>query len=132
MSGARILIVEDERIVQLDLQQRLKRMGHTVVAATATGEDAVAKAAECMPDVVIMDVHLQGSMDGIEAARRIRANHGTPIVYVTAYATSLGNGAQDIFGPCLSKPFSERELSAAIIQSIGGRDTRAAQSLGPQ
>lgn len=118
--SARILIVEDESIVQLDLQRRLERMGYTVVGAASAGEEAVAKSVELKPDLVLMDVRLSGPMDGIEAARQIRATQGTPIVYVTAYATALEDAQpQDVFGPCVSKPFRTTELQSAIARTLG-------------
>jgi CheY-like chemotaxis protein len=117
--NARILIVEDESIVQLDLQRRLQRMGHDVVGMASRGEEAIAKAVELKPDLVIMDVRLEGSMDGIEAARRIRAEQRTPILYVTAYASTLADAqSQDVFGPCVSKPFRTTELQSAIDRSL--------------
>jgi CheY-like chemotaxis protein len=76
----RILIVEDESIVRLDLQQRLERMGHTVVGLASEGEEAVAKAVELKPDLILMDVRLEGEMDGIEAAGRIRERQATPVI----------------------------------------------------
>jgi two-component system, cell cycle sensor histidine kinase and response regulator CckA len=121
VTSARILIVEDERIVQLDLQQRLKRMGHTVVGITARGDEAIARARELKPDLVLMDVRLDGDMDGIQAARHIRGELGTPVVYVTAYATALQDASpQDVIGPCLSKPFSTTELKATIAKTLAG------------
>jgi len=123
---ARILIVEDESIVQLDLQRRLQRMGHNVVGMASRGEDAIAKAVELKPDLVIMDVRLEGSMDGIEAARRIRAEQATPIVYVTAYASTLDEAStQDVFGPCVSKPFRTTELQSAIDRTLAVSGTMA-------
>jgi CheY-like chemotaxis protein len=116
---ARILIVEDESIVQLDLHRRLERMGHSVVGMASRGEEAVAKAVELKPDLVIMDVRLDGSMDGIEAARRIRAEQETPIVYVTAYASRFEEDAtQELLGLCVSKPFRTTELQSAIAQTL--------------
>jgi two-component system, cell cycle sensor histidine kinase and response regulator CckA len=116
---ARILIVEDESIVQLDLQSRLQRMGHSVVGMASRGEEAIAKAVELKPDLVLMDIRLDGPMDGIEAARRIRAQQGTPVVYVTAYAAMFDEAAQqDVFGPCVSKPFRTTELEAAITRTL--------------
>ena len=116
---ARVLIVEDESIVQLDLQSRLKRLGHSVVGIASRGEEAIAKALELKPDLVLMDIRLEGHMDGIEAARRIRAEQGTPIVYVTAYASMFDQaGQQDVFGPCVSKPFRTTELEAAITRTL--------------
>ncbi len=119
--AARILIVEDESIVQLDLQRRLQRMGHNVVGMVSKGEEAIAKAVELKPDLVIMDVRLDGSMDGIEAARRIRGEQGTPVVYVTAYAAVFEDAAQqDVFGPCVSKPFRKTELETVITRILAG------------
>jgi CheY-like chemotaxis protein len=115
---ARILIVEDETIVQLDLQRRLERLGHTVVGMAARGEEAVAKALELKPDLVLMDVRLDGPMDGIEAAKRIRATQQTPVVYVTAYIATIKDAKQDVFGPCVTKPFQTSELQAVISRTL--------------
>src|SRR5215217_7190382 len=72
--SARILVVEDESIVQLDLQSRLRRLGHSVVGFASRGEEAIAKAVDLVPDLVLMDVHLQGPMDGMEAAPEFGLN----------------------------------------------------------
>ena len=69
---ARILIVEDERIVALDLQRRLARYGYDVVGVASSGDEAVHKALSSSPDLILMDVQLQGVPDGIEASTRIR------------------------------------------------------------
>jgi two-component system, cell cycle sensor histidine kinase and response regulator CckA len=117
--STRILIVEDESIVQLDLQNRLERLGHVVVGVASAGEEAVAKALELGPDLVLMDVSLNGPMDGIEAARQIRAVQNTPVLFVTAYAASLaGADGKEIAGPCLSKPFRTEELKSAISRTL--------------
>jgi two-component system, cell cycle sensor histidine kinase and response regulator CckA len=119
--NARILIVEDESIVQLDLQRRLQRMGHIVVGMASKGEDAIAKAVELKPDLVLMDIRLDGSMDGIEAARRIREEQWTPVIYVTAYTSVFDKAAQqDVFGPCVSKPFRTTELESVITRIMAG------------
>jgi CheY-like chemotaxis protein len=116
---ARILVAEDESIVQLDLKHRLERMGHTVVAMATTGEEALAKAIELKPDLVLMDVRLEGPMDGIEAARRIRAQQETPVVYVTAFAATLGDEmVQKLGGPLLSKPYRTTELQSTIARTL--------------
>jgi two-component system, sensor histidine kinase len=119
--SARILIVEDETIVQFDLQQRLERMGYSVVGLASRGDEAVAKAVELKPDLVLMDVRLDGPMDGIEAARQIRARQGTPVVYLTAYAATLEESEpQDVFGPFLSKPFRTHELQSTLARILDG------------
>ena len=89
---ARILIVEDEYIVAADLEMKLMRMGYQVIGSAVTGEEAVALADEHRPDIVLMDIQLQGSMDGTEAANAIRARSGTPIIFVTAFAGLLPPG----------------------------------------
>lgn len=82
----RVLIVEDESIIALATKANLKRMGCEVVATAATGQQAVDYATRKRPDVVLMDIMLEGGMDGIEAASRIRENHpDLPIIYCTAY-----------------------------------------------
>ena len=128
---ARILIVEDEAIVQLDLQRQLEQLGYSVAGTATRGDEAVAKALELKPDLVIMDVRLDGPMDGIEAARHIRANQGIPIIYVTAHAGSLED-AQDVFGPCLSKPFRGTELQATIARTLANRRGAGGASEGSQ
>jgi CheY-like chemotaxis protein len=116
---ARILIVEDESIVQLDLQRRLERMGHSVVGVASRGEEAIAKAVELKPNLVIMDVRLQGPMDGIEAARRIQAAQNAAILYLSAHAATFENrGPNDPAGRYLSKPFRTTELQAAIARLL--------------
>jgi CheY-like chemotaxis protein len=106
---ARILIVEDESIVQLDLQRRLQRMGHSVVGMASQGEEAIAKTIELKPDLVIIDVRLDGAMDGLEAARHIRAKQGTPVVYVTPHMLrSLKRQHSRMFSDHVYRSHSER------------------------
>jgi two-component system, cell cycle sensor histidine kinase and response regulator CckA len=115
---ARILVVEDESIVQLDLQMRLRRLGHSVVGFASRGEEAVAKAVDLAPDLVLMDVRLEGAMNGVEAARRIRAERQIPIIFVTAFADSPEMESEPL-RPRLSKPFATPELQAAIAGALG-------------
>ncbi len=116
--NARILIVEDEPIVQLDLQTRLQRLGYTVIGSASRGEEAIARAAELRPDLVLMDVRLDGPMDGIEAARQIRAARWVPVLFVTANATAFGEKSTAL-SPCLSKPFRSVELQTAVADALG-------------
>lgn len=113
--SARILVVEDEHVVALDLQVRLARMGHLVVV-THSGEEAVEKAAEMPFDLVLMDIKLKGAMDGVEAARTIRRAFDVPIIYLTAYADNHTLDRARYTEPYgyILKPFQERELKAAI------------------
>ncbi len=116
----RVLIVEDEGIVALDLRQRLIRLGYEVPETVASGERAIQAATRHAPDVVLMDIHLQGKMDGIEAAKHIVESLHLPVIYLTAYSeenTLARARATRPYGYLL-KPFSERELHASIQVAI--------------
>jgi diguanylate cyclase (GGDEF)-like protein/PAS domain S-box-containing protein len=113
---AKILLVEDERVVAKDLQRKLESLGYTVMAPASTGEAAIGEAARDRPDVVVMDIRLEGKMDGVEAAGRIRSLYDIPIVYLTAYAddaTLQRAKESEPFG-YVGKPFELRELSTTI------------------
>ncbi len=114
-----ILVVEDEPIVALDLQLRLQRMGYDVPVVVASGEEALASAHDMPPDLVLMDINLEGQMDGIEAADRLAAQH-VPVVYLTAYSNDRTLERAKITGPYgyLLKPFEERELQTTIEVAI--------------
>jgi two-component system, response regulator PdtaR len=113
---ARILVVEDESIVALDLIGTLKRMGHTVVGHALRGEDAIKLAASMQPELVLMDIHLLGKMDGIEAAGWIRANVGTPVIYLSAFGDEATRERAQPTSPAgwLRKPYSKYELEDVI------------------
>lgn len=116
MAKNRIMIVEDERIVAKDIQNMLKRIGYEVPVAVASGEEAVQKAAEIQPDLVLMDIMLKGQIDGVEAAEQIRATHQIPVIYITAYADKNTLQRAKVTEPYgyILKPFQERELNTAI------------------
>ena len=136
MLKARILVVEDERLVALALEQCLKAIGHDVVALVTTGQEAVRKAVELEPDLVLMDIRLKGEVDGIEAAVRIHDNFGTPIVYLTAYSddnTLERARAAQPYGYVL-KPFEEKSLKSAVAMalytaSVNARELRTRERL---
>src|SRR5437764_12001222 len=86
MTQARILVVEDESIVALDIQDSLESLGYDVPATVASGEEAIVQAGVLRPNLVLMDIQLQGRMDGVEAADQIRQRFGIPVVYLTANA----------------------------------------------
>jgi CheY-like chemotaxis protein len=83
---ARVLIVEDEHITALDVARQLRHLGYQVLALAHSGAQAIAHALTLRPQVVLMDIHLHGTMDGIEATRRIQAAAPIPVVYLTAHA----------------------------------------------
>ena len=85
MTGSKILVVEDEAIVALDIGSMLEDLGYSAVPVARSGQEAIQTVAETNPDLVLMDIRLQGAMDGIEAAGHIRDSFSTPVVYLTAH-----------------------------------------------
>ena len=115
-SAMNILVVEDENIVAVDIQDRLVRLGYSIVGHVTTGEDAISMAEKLKPDLILMDIMLKGGMDGVEAAERIRKSTDIPVIFLTAYTdTSTLQRAKltEPFGYIL-KPFEERELHSTI------------------
>ncbi|MBN2283846.1 MAG: PAS domain S-box protein, partial [Deltaproteobacteria bacterium] len=120
MTGARILVVEDEIIIARDIQAKLRTLGYDVPDPVYSGEDAVIKAGEHQPDLVLMDIVIKGDVDGIEAAREIYSRFAIPVVYLTAYAddkTLARAKVTEPFGYIL-KPYEERELHSSIEMAL--------------
>lgn len=115
----RILVVEDEYLVALSSEWALTDGGFEVVAVVSSGEDALARAAEVVPDLVLMDIRLAGAMDGIEAARALRAN-GIPSIFASANSdpgtVERGETAEPL--GWLRKPFSDAALIAAVEAAL--------------
>lgn len=116
MSDTRIMIVEDERIVAKDLQFRLQGLGYQVVAMAAEGQDAIAKAKATLPNLVLMDIRIEGDMDGIQTAEIVRSELDIPVIFLTAYADQATLGRAKVTEPFgyILKPFEERELQSTI------------------
>ncbi len=116
MSEKKIYIVEDDRLVAVDLAGILERSSYTVAGQSATGEGAIEQIIRLEPDLALVDIGLEGEIDGIEAARQIREVCDIPVVYVTAYSdheTLERAKITEPFGYVL-KPFDERELCTTI------------------
>ncbi len=124
MEVAQILVVEDERITANDIKYSLEKVGHHVPAMVSTGEDAIEKAGEFRPDLVLMDIKLEGKIDGIEAAEAIRSKFAIPVIYLTCYSDENTIERVKTSQPSayilkepfefLHKPFIENELFTAI------------------
>ena len=116
MIATQVLVVEDEAIVAESIASKLRRYGYDVAGPVSTGEDAVRISGDVRPDVILMDIHLAGTIDGIDAAREITEKYRIPVIFLTAYADDQtlerAKGAKP-FG-YLIKPFRERDLHATI------------------
>ncbi len=113
---ARILVVEDESIVALDIQHRLHKLGYEVPTLVASGEEALEEVTASPPDLVLMDVMLAGSLDGVETAEIIRNQYNVPVVFLTAYSDDSTLQRAKVSGPLgyILKPFKEKELHSTI------------------
>lgn len=120
MTGEKILVVEDEAIIAYNLQRILSSFGYKVPETVESGPQAIKAAETLQPDLVLMDIQLRGEMDGIEAARQIRARSDLPVVYLTAYAedTRLMQARQTTPYGYLVKPVQDRELHATIEMAL--------------
>ena len=114
--SAKILVVEDEKIVARDIKNRLRSLGYTVPAIVSSGEEAIQKADEIRPDLVLMDIVLKGKIDGIKAAKEIYTRFDIPVIYLTAYSdkeTLRRVKMTEPFG-YIHKPFEIKEMRSSI------------------
>jgi CheY-like chemotaxis protein len=121
---SRILVVDDEAIITMQLEERLQALGYDVVGTAASDEEAIAKARTLKPDLVLMDIVMPGKFDGIEAARTIIGNQDIPVVFVTSYADdAIIQKAKQVkpYG-YIVKPFNELEIKAAIEVALFRRE----------
>ncbi len=120
MIDKHILVVEDDGIIGNHLKRILSGMGYVVPDAVSTGEEAIQKAAEMHPDLVLMDIELAGEMNGIKAAEYIRTHMDTPVIYLTAYSDDAALQRARITEPYgyLIKPVQDRELKASIAMAL--------------
>ena len=116
----RIMIVEDEIIIAVDLKVHLSQIGYEICALVNSGENAIEAAGSLSPDLVLMDIVLVGEMDGIEAAEAIRSSYNIPVIFLTSHADEgrLHRAKQTLpFGYVL-KPFRTGELRIAIEMAL--------------
>ncbi|HJW95619.1 MAG TPA: response regulator [Thermoanaerobaculia bacterium] len=120
MAEARIVVVEDESIVAMDLAATLRNLGCEVLAIVNNGRDAIDAAVKHRPDLVLMDIRLKGPMDGIEAAKAIHDRQQTPIVFLTAHGdtTTVDRAMGSAPYGYLVKPFDEAELQRVITVAL--------------
>jgi len=115
-----ILVVEDECIIADDIKDSLEALGYAITAVVDSGEEAIKKAAETQPNLVLMDILLKGNMDGVQAAEQIWDRFNIPIVYLTVHSdvdTLKRAKVTSTFG-YITKPFKQSELHATVELSI--------------
>lgn len=127
--SARILIVEDEPLIAMDIATSLSRAGYTIVGTTATAEKALELVEETRPDLVLMDIMLRGEMNGIEAAKIVRRDFWIPVVFLTAYSERNTVDRAKVAEPYgyILKPFTVATLRSTIEMALykSGQDARS-------
>jgi signal transduction histidine kinase len=120
MEARKILIVEDDAVAGESIKENLEEWGYTVVDVCSTGEEAIQKAGETQPDLILMDIKLEGSMDGIETSKKIHDNLGVPIIYLTGYGDRETIERAKITGPYgfINKPARIEDITSAIEMAL--------------
>jgi two-component system, response regulator PdtaR len=118
--SSKILIVEDEIIIAIDLKIRLENLGYYVPGIAVNGRDAIKKTAEKNPDIVLMDILLDGETDGIEVAQRIHNQYNIPIIYLTGSQNNSTLERAKTTEPYgyINKPFDNIEIDNAIQLAV--------------
>ena len=130
----RILVVEDEGIVALNVQNTLTQLGYEVVGTALTSSEAIHLAAMERPDVILMDINLGTGADGIETAAQLSRNHDIPVIFLTAYSddATLARARSTAPYGYLLKPFSSRELHATVQMALERHRSDLAMSLSEE
>ena len=117
---AKILVVEDEGLVALDLTERLRRFGYEVPAPAGSAEEALARERDTMPDLILMDIRIQGPLDGVDVAQVMRSRRDVPVVFLTAHSDAATLERAKTAGPYgyVLKPFRDRELQIVIDMAL--------------
>jgi len=120
MQEKSVLIVEDEGVVALSIKAALTKMGYTVVGIAVSGSEAIALATEKKPDVILMDIHIKGDIDGIQTTEKINAVMDVPVIFLTAYADdeTVSRAIRTGSHSYLVKPYNPRELYSNIEFAI--------------
>jgi CheY-like chemotaxis protein len=117
----RILIVEDEILIALELESLLQDAGHEVVGVAASSDEALGLGAESRPDLAFVDIHLADGPTGVEVARSLAREHGIMVLFMTANAKRIPDGFTDAHG-VIAKPYTERGVQQALDYVIACRE----------
>jgi CheY-like chemotaxis protein len=119
-NGWKILVVEDEAIIAMDIQSILRKIGFAQAEVVHSGEESIQKVAAGKPHLVLMDIKLKGNLDGIQAAHEIFYQYKVPVVYITAFGDEgtlkRANGTAR-YG-FITKPFEESDLQSTIQNAL--------------
>lgn len=120
MGKVKVLVVEDEWIIANDIKDSLVDMGYMVTSIAASGEEAIRKAREDSPNIILMDIVLRGDIDGIEASQQIYDSMQIPVIYLTAYVNEymVERAKKTQHFGYLIKPFKDKELDIAIKMAL--------------
>lgn len=134
MENTKILIVEDEFIIAADISMQLTNLGYDVLGIIPRGEDALKSIEATRPDLILMDVALKGSMDGVETALQILGKHQIPLIFLTANADDNTFARAKVAQPYafISKPFRQSDLSRTIeltLQKVAEEKSQVAQTV---
>lgn len=126
---ARVLVVDDEAIITMQLEGSLSSMGHKVVGMTSSGEDAIAKARATKPDIILMDIVMPGKINGIAAAKVIHKELGIPVIFITSYADDKIIEEVKKVNPYgyIVKPFNELELKATVELALSRKKSEESE-----
>jgi len=115
-AGKKVFIVEDNPVISEILTEKVRRMGYSVCGPARSGEEAIESCRTFCPDLVIMDITLEGDMDGIEAGMQIKKQFNIPFVFVSAYSESEVPGRMKEAEPAgyIVKPFSDNDLRSVL------------------
>jgi len=116
----KIVIVEDESIIAMELEERLNQMGFAVAGTFSRGDTVITKISGLRPDLILVDINIQGSMNGIETARKIKDTYNIPFIYITANndEETLQRAKQTNPDGFLVKPFHGTELKTVIEKAL--------------
>lgn len=119
MHKTKIIIVEDESIIALDIKKTLEGLGYDVLCIVNNGNEAILNAEKLKPDIMLMDIQLKGDMDGIEAAWQIRSKFDVPVVYLTSYAYDITLERAKRTEPLgyMVKPFDDVSLKITLMMA---------------
>jgi two-component system cell cycle sensor histidine kinase/response regulator CckA len=120
----RLMVVDDEAVITTQLEDRLQSMNYDVVGTASSAEESLSMARECRPDLILMDIVMKGALDGIDAAKKIKADMDIPVIFLTAYADEKYIKRAMLAEPFgyIVKPFRENEIRANIEIALYRKD----------